>query len=55
MLSAAVFNGIIPSGLYSHYHIGVGICLNCSQSPEGFASSNVAVRNNGLRQHTRPR
>jgi hypothetical protein len=24
-----------PSGLHSHYHIGVGLCSNCSQSPGG--------------------
>jgi hypothetical protein len=44
-----------PSGLHSHYHIGVGLCSDYSQSPRGFASSRVAARNTVLWQHTRPR
>jgi hypothetical protein len=43
-----------PCGLHSHYHIGVGLCSDCSQSPGRFASSKVVARNTVLRQHTRP-
>jgi hypothetical protein len=40
--------------LHSHYHIGLGLCSDCSQSPKGFASSKVVACNTGLRQHTWP-
>jgi hypothetical protein len=53
VLSAAVFN-YPPCGLHSHCHIGVGLCLDCSQSPEGFVTSKVVARNTVLQQHTRP-
>jgi hypothetical protein len=43
-----------PIGLHCHYHIGVGLCSDYSQSPRGFASSKVVARNTDLRQHTRP-
>jgi hypothetical protein len=52
VLSAAVFNRIIRQD--SHFHIGVGLCSDYSQSPRGFSSSKVVVRNTVLRQHTRP-
>jgi hypothetical protein len=42
-----------PCGLDSHYHIGERLCLICSHSPWGFASSKVIAYNSGLRQCTR--
>jgi hypothetical protein len=53
VLSVAMFNGIIRQVDYTL--IGVGHCLDCSRSPEGFASSKVVACNTDLRQHTRSR
>jgi hypothetical protein len=47
--------GLSANGLHSHYHIGVGLCSDCSQSLGGFASSKAVACNTILRQHTRPR
>jgi hypothetical protein len=54
VLSATVFNRIIHQANYTRYHIEVGLCLDCSQSPGGFASSKVVARNTDLRKCTRP-
>jgi hypothetical protein len=54
VLSGCVQQDYPPCGLHSHYHIGVGLCSDCSQSPGGFASSKVVARNTVPRQHTRP-
>jgi hypothetical protein len=36
VLSMVVFNGIIHQvKLHSHYHIGMGLCSDCSKSPKG--------------------
>ena len=37
--------GLSAKRIASHCHIGVGLCLDCSQSPGGFASSKVVARN----------
>jgi hypothetical protein len=47
--------GLSAKRIAPHYHIGVGLCSNWSQSPRGFASTKVVVRNTVLRQHTQPR
>jgi hypothetical protein len=54
VLSVAVFNRIMCQADCTHYHIGVELCSDCSQSPGGFASSKAVVRNTVVRQHIRP-
>jgi hypothetical protein len=55
LLCGCVEQDYPQNGLHSHYHIGVGLCSDCSQSPLEFVSSKVIARNIVLRQCTRPR